>query len=101
MLLLLLTSFLFLPLCFSFNNVTQRIVGGQEVGWDRYPYFGLLETRWRDGASDEVRTSWCGSVLIAKSTLLVRFTIRYKSLNQILLSKNFYLVGYSLFPPPL
>jgi secreted trypsin-like serine protease len=64
---------LLLPLCWGYANVTKRIVGGEEVGWDRYPYFALLEIKWKDQTTDPTtRTTWCGSVVIATSSLLVR-----------------------------
>jgi hypothetical protein len=68
----LISTWLLLPLCFGFNNKTKRIAGGQDVGWDRYPYFALLEIKWREQTTDPIRTNWCGSVVIATSSLLVR-----------------------------
>jgi secreted trypsin-like serine protease len=63
---------LLLPLCWGYRNVTKRIAGGEEVGWDRYPYFALLEIKWKDQSKNRVVTDWCGSVVIATSSLLVR-----------------------------
>jgi hypothetical protein len=61
-----------LPFCLGSRNLATRIAGGQEVGWDRYPYFALLEIKWKEHTTDPIRTNWCGSVVIASSSLLVR-----------------------------
>jgi secreted trypsin-like serine protease len=71
MLKVIISMWVLLPLCFGFNNITTRIAGGQNVGWDRYPYFALLEIKWKDQATDPISTNWCGSVVIASSSLLV------------------------------
>jgi secreted trypsin-like serine protease len=53
-----------------------RIIGGDPVGDDRYPYFALLRISYTQSGNQ--RVAQCGGTLITSQTILVRYSSRTK-----------------------